>query len=564
MFSFRRKKIVVVDWEGREKDEFVTALKTVLLPFLKTDVALSVPHGESHPPVFDDNFHVWIWSSPEGRKEVSTPEEINNIRVDCTDHSFRPLYKGYVIHDNEGWPIAELFPNNLYIFHDLCHFGSQREIKIFSWILEQVVAWLALPDSEKEKMLESDLVQDEEDPSQDLSPNGLTKNNFLNDISLSLCPEYAENIEQIKILQMKYFRYHNIKILMTVARNHFGKLYPGLEEQEAKIIVQKAKKLAVDMNDFLRLAQGMDNDLYRNLILKYAASLFVFDNLDDYKRLYENVHSGPPNEDLVKNAIKLAVLKILQSETKYNLSWLYETAAYFEHNIPPAFTEALKNKARIVNQHPDKENLKIAKLVLKNEFPAEMEKLLTEIEERYFRKQYSKVETQHELCEKVVELKDQNGSQQYSEIHLKHISLAMKRLEIDIVILDFCKQHLNEDEFMLLVFFLAKEKVFTKLYDLNHLLSYRQFSLKFPPSTKEEVNSLFIEAWQRRFDLIKNSFELGNLIRILDNEELLPNYSRMIIDCSRRLKFKENALNRLLIKRKIIDSLLNLIKTELS
>lgn len=145
------KNVKIKNWNGENKSEFASVLKRELLPIVKKNIILSTPHGENQKVINDDNFYVWIWSAPKGEREDSAPKKIWGIDVDCRDVVFSPLNYGYVIYDDNNYPVAELIQNNLYIFHDLCHNGTKNEIDIFRKLLKAVIEELALSPEERSK-----------------------------------------------------------------------------------------------------------------------------------------------------------------------------------------------------------------------------------------------------------------------------------------------------------------------------------------------------------------------------------------------------------------------------
>lgn len=146
--------VKIVSWDGKQKEKFVEIAEEEILPFLGgQNVILSVPHGyaKALPPVGSRDFQVFIWSSPVGSKNKTTPTRMFGFEVDCRDESFPPSGEGTAIVDPEtGHAVAEFFPDRaIYIHHDLCHHGTDRELSIFRKILEEVVAEIAIIPEER-------------------------------------------------------------------------------------------------------------------------------------------------------------------------------------------------------------------------------------------------------------------------------------------------------------------------------------------------------------------------------------------------------------------------------
>lgn len=126
-------------WDGgKDRASFLKALEE-LLPYVKRDIILTVPHGQLYEPTDDLNFHVLIWSGYKKSKDP-VPEKIFGIPVNCKSHPniFTAGDKGQVIKDGE-YAVAELVGKNLYIFHDICHHTSEDELKMFNLILDRVM-----------------------------------------------------------------------------------------------------------------------------------------------------------------------------------------------------------------------------------------------------------------------------------------------------------------------------------------------------------------------------------------------------------------------------------------
>ena len=144
--------VSIEKWNGENSNSFKKLAQEILTPVIKRNVIISVPHGETKEPIIDGKFRIWIWSSPSGigSRNQSTPKEMWGVKVDCADSSFAPSGEGVAIIDLNGWPAAELIgETNLYIHHDICHFGRDRELEIFRHILEETVVALTMPPKEK-------------------------------------------------------------------------------------------------------------------------------------------------------------------------------------------------------------------------------------------------------------------------------------------------------------------------------------------------------------------------------------------------------------------------------
>jgi len=142
--------VSVADWDGRNQSGFSRVAQEILVPVVG-DVILSVPHRGTIAPASDGKFHIFIWSAPAGQANLKPPERIWGVPVDCRDDGFLPSGQGVAIVDPEtGWAVGELVGDaNLYIHHDLCHHGTDREIKIFRRLCEEVVTELTASPGKK-------------------------------------------------------------------------------------------------------------------------------------------------------------------------------------------------------------------------------------------------------------------------------------------------------------------------------------------------------------------------------------------------------------------------------
>lgn len=141
-----RHQVVVGRWSGANRESFVRAIEELLLPVVGKNVTFDVPHGHPTQPEAGDRFNIFIWSSPANRRsDERAPATIWGTPVDCRDAGFTPSGRGEVFRDTEtGYAVAELIDENLYVFHDLVHHGTDREVTILREILTRTVAYLTM------------------------------------------------------------------------------------------------------------------------------------------------------------------------------------------------------------------------------------------------------------------------------------------------------------------------------------------------------------------------------------------------------------------------------------
>jgi len=144
--------VTVASWEGKNQSGFVKVALDVLGQ-LGRNIVLHVPHQSRAAPKRDGQFHIWFWSSPVGVADQPVPATMWGIPVDCRDNGYAPSGQGIPIIEEAGWAVGELVEfDNLYIHHDLCHKGTDHELSIFRYLLEEVAAELsASPEKEAER-----------------------------------------------------------------------------------------------------------------------------------------------------------------------------------------------------------------------------------------------------------------------------------------------------------------------------------------------------------------------------------------------------------------------------
>jgi len=139
-------KVSTTNWRGEGASKFVAIAREILLPIVKTDIIMSVPHGDAQSVVDDDDFHIFIWPvfKGGGDRSIRTPRAIWDIPTSCTDESTKPSGEGVLFKDDETkYVVAELINgNNLFIFHDICHHGNENEWAIFHELCERVACEL--------------------------------------------------------------------------------------------------------------------------------------------------------------------------------------------------------------------------------------------------------------------------------------------------------------------------------------------------------------------------------------------------------------------------------------
>lgn len=139
--------VTASNWEGKEEAKFVEITRRMLTSATQKNIVLSVPHGRTRElPTDSSKFHVYIWSSTDTGGTMAVPSRLFGLLVDCRDtpegQPFNFVAQGIPIFDTEGHECAAVTDNALYIYHDICERGSERELKIYAEILKRCAAIL--------------------------------------------------------------------------------------------------------------------------------------------------------------------------------------------------------------------------------------------------------------------------------------------------------------------------------------------------------------------------------------------------------------------------------------
>ena len=131
----------IVTWNGSDglKKFFLDACKE-LSGSLGKKVRLYVPHGRPANGLDNEYFNIFVWSGSKINDKDATssgPERMWDIPVSCRDSSDFIQSDGIPIITMEGDCVGELVKDNLYIFHDCCHNGTQEEINLFKRFLQE-------------------------------------------------------------------------------------------------------------------------------------------------------------------------------------------------------------------------------------------------------------------------------------------------------------------------------------------------------------------------------------------------------------------------------------------
>ena len=245
IYSGKRKKVSVKDWNGSNCSDFVSVTSEVLGTVVSENINIYVPHGVTRQGR-KTGFNIYIWSAPSGSRERECVSSFWGIRVDCKDSVFDPTYKGTVITDNNSNPVAELIDNNLYIFHDICHHGTGRELQIYRHILEEVVKNLSLTSEDRDILLKEKNIKNR-NVYIDLCMRRMDdeRKNLVKKISQAKdnVDKYRKDlIRNIRVIEEESFLVENFESALSERKEVYGKEYDKLLELDKVIGVEVSSR----------------------------------------------------------------------------------------------------------------------------------------------------------------------------------------------------------------------------------------------------------------------------------------------------------------------------------
>jgi len=148
---FNAEMVKVGEFRG-ESQEVFAFITHILQSALKREVELRVPHQATVKYTPGGPFRIYVWSStPDSIQMEYPPDRIWGHVVGCRDSAYVPKKREESVQILDGkYIVAELFPNALYIHHDVVHRGTEGEFRIFAEILRRCVPHLLTPDAFEE------------------------------------------------------------------------------------------------------------------------------------------------------------------------------------------------------------------------------------------------------------------------------------------------------------------------------------------------------------------------------------------------------------------------------
>lgn len=112
---------------------------------MQRPVTVDVPHGVRSTLHADGRFWINIWStpSPTAGRAGEAPATLLGHKVDCRDEPFLPVPEdspeliASLASMDDGYTIAQLFDSDLFIYHDIVHWGFSTEVAL----LKDILAW---------------------------------------------------------------------------------------------------------------------------------------------------------------------------------------------------------------------------------------------------------------------------------------------------------------------------------------------------------------------------------------------------------------------------------------
>lgn len=111
-----------VTFDGKPKNKRLVhaIVHDVLLPSVKKNIVVHTGFGEIAEPVQDDNFHVFVWSSPQHASTVSAPSKLMGAPVPNRSGTLANSGTGVPVIDTaSAFEVAEIVGNCVYIHLDI-------------------------------------------------------------------------------------------------------------------------------------------------------------------------------------------------------------------------------------------------------------------------------------------------------------------------------------------------------------------------------------------------------------------------------------------------------------
>lgn len=137
--------IQINNWYGDGgQDDYLEITKDILQAVTNIPQKIIITdnnNGVNPRKTTKDTFTIYICSSPkEQDRTLFSPMYMFNKPVDKRNSAYRYAGEGLPVSDGENI-VAELFPESLYILHDINYHGTDRELFIYQNILQEVAKY---------------------------------------------------------------------------------------------------------------------------------------------------------------------------------------------------------------------------------------------------------------------------------------------------------------------------------------------------------------------------------------------------------------------------------------
>lgn len=161
--DIKKEELLVEFYSTTKSSDISHYLKSTLLdcvkkitPIIGKSIKIGIPHKNRKTIINDTGwFYIFIWSQLESNNQSFTKptETAWGIHVDCLDQSYQPSGEGIPIITDEGYCIAELVKDVLYIHYDLCHHDTSDAVNIFEKIMLELIKVYLFSTEEKDSYL---------------------------------------------------------------------------------------------------------------------------------------------------------------------------------------------------------------------------------------------------------------------------------------------------------------------------------------------------------------------------------------------------------------------------
>lgn len=123
---------------GRRQEVLSFLVRKILTREVRSNITIRDCAGTNASPVFDEDFHIFLYSSPVGSPFLEAPEKVWGHRLLKQETVFAPSGLGTPLIDDNGHIVGELIGRNLFLHQTYVNFGARSEASLFSRLLKEV------------------------------------------------------------------------------------------------------------------------------------------------------------------------------------------------------------------------------------------------------------------------------------------------------------------------------------------------------------------------------------------------------------------------------------------